>query len=61
MLLLMSTQRRYEKILQLRIVDGLTFEQIAKRLGVSRQRIWQCYSRAIGRCKLSLARESSST
>lgn len=40
--------RRYKKVLQLR-AEGKRFEEIGAAIGVSRQRAWQIYNRAIKR------------
>ena len=38
---------RYRQILALRQVKKLKFEEIGRRFGVTRQRAWQIYQRAL--------------
>ena len=49
----MSTNSRYRKIIRLRENDRLTFEEIGVKLGITRQRAWALYRRAISRPKIS--------
>ena len=46
---------RYQRVLALR-AEGMTFQDIATSMGISRQRVWQIHQRAISRIAVSHAR-----
>lgn len=45
---------RYKSILRMRDRDKLTFEEIGRRMGVTRQRAFQMYDRAVKRIKAQI-------